>query len=701
MTTQQPPPHHSNHGISSSSQSMHETAPLPTQSNLSRLTSQIQQLQNQSQSQSLVIKNLSSMMKVLLGDFQNLKQDNRTLKRILWELTNGDERYFSSSKSAGHSSSANVSSGNSSRHSTKKDVGAASQSETDASWDNQEDVLRSSAFTHQQQHNKSRHKNQSKTSTFFDDSSKDSDIFSTNHPTNSTHSYLFEKNETFSSAHDSSGASSSDQSNYSSAAHSASSEEAGSNVYDHFLSSSTSYAFVPGKSANSSSRNVPDPSPFKFPGESDTPGQSIRSPFIHNKFEEFLNKQQSAKRTEPSSTTAEADNGKDTSFNSDATTASSSSCKEGASQVPRPFTERKSSSASPSEPTSRVPTSPKTPKTPKRTHVAHNSFEKSFSSPLFGNSRTTTRKSSEPTTPKSAPTTSQNPFASPPNSASKKGYQFSYDMDSEDEDVTPFCRLKEEGKKLFHEGRYSEAYAKFTESLALHKNGDAKLRSNLFYKRAFIALKMMRNHMLCLAECTKALEINPTYYKANLCKGDCLLVMKEYGEAVEAFRAARNLKFTELARARLKYAKRLYKEQMAKSSTSSSNHHHHHKRSSSSSFSSSSFSSGNKENTDTSNKKHRSGTPSKSPKEELSHYETLGVPNHTKDEAMIKKAYKKLARQWHPDRFVEDKSQQQVAEEKFKKVAEAYRILKDDKEKLKYDTLLLRKRRKRAYSSFL
>ena len=59
------------------------------------------------------------------------------------------------------------------------------------------------------------------------------------------------------------------------------------------------------------------------------------------------------------------------------------------------------------------------------------------------------------------------------------------------------------------------------------------------------------------------------------------------------------------------------------------------------------------------------------------YYEVLGVTrNATKEE--IKKAYRKLAMQYHPDRNPGDKS----AEDSFKEAAEAYEILShDDKKK--------------------
>ncbi len=63
-------------------------------------------------------------------------------------------------------------------------------------------------------------------------------------------------------------------------------------------------------------------------------------------------------------------------------------------------------------------------------------------------------------------------------------------------------------------------------------------------------------------------------------------------------------------------------------------------------------------------------------------YKTLGVPKDA-DQTQIKKAYRKLARKWHPDQNPGDDS----AEAKFKSIGEAYSVLSDSEQRQQYDSL--------------
>jgi molecular chaperone DnaJ len=69
------------------------------------------------------------------------------------------------------------------------------------------------------------------------------------------------------------------------------------------------------------------------------------------------------------------------------------------------------------------------------------------------------------------------------------------------------------------------------------------------------------------------------------------------------------------------------------------------------------------------------------------YYQTLGVSNQA-SAIEINKAYRKLARDLHPDKHPNDKA----AEERFKEIGEAYAVLSKPSEREKYDSV-------RAYAS--
>ena len=62
------------------------------------------------------------------------------------------------------------------------------------------------------------------------------------------------------------------------------------------------------------------------------------------------------------------------------------------------------------------------------------------------------------------------------------------------------------------------------------------------------------------------------------------------------------------------------------------------------------------------------------------YYEVLGVPRDA-DESALKKAYRKLAKKYHPDMNPDDKE----AEAKFKEATEAYGVLSDPEKRRQYD----------------
>ena len=66
--------------------------------------------------------------------------------------------------------------------------------------------------------------------------------------------------------------------------------------------------------------------------------------------------------------------------------------------------------------------------------------------------------------------------------------------------------------------------------------------------------------------------------------------------------------------------------------------------------------------------------------EKRDYYEVLGVSKDV-DDATLKKAYRKVAKKYHPDMNPGDKE----AEKKFKEASEAYAVLSDPEKRRQYD----------------
>lgn len=86
--------------------------------------------------------------------------------------------------------------------------------------------------------------------------------------------------------------------------------------------------------------------------------------------------------------------------------------------------------------------------------------------------------------------------------------------------------------------------------------------------------------------------------------------------------------------------------------------------------------------------------------EKRDYYEVLGIDkNATLEE--IKKAYKKLVIQYHPDKYsTKSIEEQKEAEEKFKEIAEAYDVLSNPEKKERYDTFGFNDATSQSFSDF-
>lgn len=72
------------------------------------------------------------------------------------------------------------------------------------------------------------------------------------------------------------------------------------------------------------------------------------------------------------------------------------------------------------------------------------------------------------------------------------------------------------------------------------------------------------------------------------------------------------------------------------------------------------------------------------PEVQPSYYSVLGVSVHSSVEE-IRRAYRKLAMQWHPDKWTKTPSLLGEAKVKFQQIQEAYSVLSDERKRTLYD----------------
>lgn len=190
---------------------------------------------------------------------------------------------------------------------------------------------------------------------------------------------------------------------------------------------------------------------------------------------------------------------------------------------------------------------------------------------------------------------------------------------------------KAKGNEAFKQAKYTEALQLYTEALTvdpLNITTNAKLYCN----RATVNSKLNRNED-CIADCTKAIELDAAYLKAYLRRAKCYMDTEQYEEAVRDYEKITKMDRSNEYRQMLKEAKLELKKSQRKD-----------------------------------------------------YYKILGVPK-TATEEEIKKAYKKEALKHHPDRHGSATDEVKKKEEiLFKEAGEAYAVLSDSKKKHRYDT---------------
>eukprot|EP01147_Barroeca_monosierra_P010596 gene10596-2719_t len=188
--------------------------------------------------------------------------------------------------------------------------------------------------------------------------------------------------------------------------------------------------------------------------------------------------------------------------------------------------------------------------------------------------------------------------------------------------------LKEEGNAAFKTGDWQTALDHYNSILACAK--DMKLFvAKIYFNKAMVLWKL-GNLEEAVDNCTKALECDSNYSKPLLKRAELYLQLEEFEAAIQDYqRACEDDPSNRSLREQLRHAKLELKKSKRKN-----------------------------------------------------YYKILGVAKDASDHE-IKKAYKRAAMGCHPDRVPAEQKEQ--AEAKFKELGEAYGVLSDRQQKMRYD----------------
>lgn len=189
---------------------------------------------------------------------------------------------------------------------------------------------------------------------------------------------------------------------------------------------------------------------------------------------------------------------------------------------------------------------------------------------------------------------------------------------------------KEMGNVLFNGFNYRNAFSTYTEALQIDKLNKA-INSKLYFNRA-LASSVLGNNQSAINDCTLALQINSKYAKALRLRAKCYLALELFDGCISDCKAILKLERSREVEKLL----RLAQSELVKS-------------------------------------------------QRKNYYKTLGINKKATGEE-IKKAYRKLALVYHPDRHSNATATKiKELENKFKEVGEAFNILSDLRKRAEYD----------------
>ncbi|KAL5113274.1 hypothetical protein ACEQ8H_008866 [Pleosporales sp. CAS-2024a] len=188
-------------------------------------------------------------------------------------------------------------------------------------------------------------------------------------------------------------------------------------------------------------------------------------------------------------------------------------------------------------------------------------------------------------------------------------------------------RMKSEGNAFFKAGRYQEAVKTYTEALQvdpLNKNTNSKILQN----RA-LCNSRLKQWTAAIADCDKALELDPSYTKARKTRAKALGESGNWEEAVREFKAMHEANPSEPG-----LAKEIRDAELELKKSKRKNY-----------------------------------------------YKILGLEKDCTEQE-VKKAYRKLAIVHHPDKNPGDEE----AADRFKEIQEAHETLSDSQKRARYDS---------------
>ncbi|KAI9318246.1 hypothetical protein BX666DRAFT_1936491 [Dichotomocladium elegans] len=186
---------------------------------------------------------------------------------------------------------------------------------------------------------------------------------------------------------------------------------------------------------------------------------------------------------------------------------------------------------------------------------------------------------------------------------------------------------KEKGNAAFKTNQLQEAYDAYTAALEIDPENDI-INAKLYSNRAAV-LQKQKKHQEALEDCNRAIKLDSEFTKVYSRRAACYMELEEYEDAIRDYRH-----LTEVDASNREYRSLLQKAELE------------FKKS-----------------------------------QRKDYYKILGLTK-TATDSEIKKAYRKLALQYHPDKNDGDAK----AEAKFKEVGEAYTILSDPQKKMQYDS---------------